>query len=296
MAATFLHVPRCDDPARSKADVIVSGVPFDLATTGRPGARLGPTAVRLASTNLSWETARWPWRFALSDVLRVEDMGDLAFATGDPQSMVDALSGRAHAILGAGKSMVTLGGDHFVTLPLLKAHAERHGPLALVHFDSHTDDYEDSTTYDHGSPMLRAAAEELVAPQHVVQVGIRTQYDTAGHPFAVLDAAWCNDHNPGEVAARIKEIVADRPTYVTVDIDCLDPAFAPGTGTPVIGGLSTDALLKMVRGLERAEVVGADLVEVSPPYDSADITALAGATILLELLYVLAANRRGARG
>ncbi|MCL5942676.1 MAG: agmatinase, partial [Actinobacteria bacterium] len=247
-----------------------------------------------ASTNLVWERARWPWDFAFSEFLRVEDMGDVAFASGDPRSMLDNLAGHARRILAAGKTMLTLGGDHFVTLPLLRAHAEKHGPLALIHFDAHTDDYEEGGPYDHGIMMREAGREGAVDPRGSVQVGIRTEYRPETHPFAVLDAAWCNDRAPAEIADRIRKIVGARKAYLTLDIDCLDPAFAPGTGTPVVGGLSTDVLLKVLRGLVGIDLVGMDLVEVAPPYDHADITALAGATLVLELLYVLAARRRGA--
>lgn len=284
-AATFLRVDGCTDRDRSRADVIVLGIPFDLATTGRPGARSGPWAVRQASANLVWEERRWPYQFALADRLRVEDYGDLEVATGDPAVLTATVERAAGAILETGKSLLSFGGDHYVSLPLLRAHTRRHGPLALVHFDAHTDTAKDGGQFDHGN-MFRAALDEgLLRPQASVQVGIRTSYDRRDHPFRVLDAAWVNDHGAAAVVEAITATVADAPAYLTFDIDCLDPAFAPGTGTPVAGGLSTDLVLKIIRGLDRLDIRGMDLVEVAPAYDHGEITALAGATVALEYLY-----------
>ncbi len=289
--STFLGVPRVEDLGASDADVIIQGVPFDLATSGRAGARHGPAAIRLASANLKWEQHRWPWEFALSDTLKVADIGDLVFRNGTPASMVELLEARTDAILAAGKGVVSLGGDHYVALPLLRSHHRHHGQLSLLHFDAHTDTYE-GADYHHGTMFHHAVQEGLIDPSRSVQVGIRTFYGKQDHPFTVLDADWANNNGPQAVIEKIKEIVGDNPVYVSFDIDCLDPAYAPGTGTPVAGGLSTNFVLQVIRALGDVDIVGLDLMEVSPPYDSAEITSLAGATIVLELLHVLAARKR----
>ena len=275
-----------------EVDVVVTGVPFDLATTHRPGSRFGPAGIRAASAGLAWESTRWPWDFQAFDLLGVIDFGDLEFKPGEPQSMVDALQQHAENVLLAGKTLLALGGDHFIALPLLREHARKHGPVALLHFDAHTDTYSEGSAYDHGTMFHRALEEGLVLPDSTVQVGIRTDYTRMGHPFTVLDAAWLNDHGSERALEEIRSVIGNNPCYVSFDIDCLDPAFAPGTGTPVCGGISMDFALKMVRGLLPIDIVGIDLVEVAPAYDHAEITSLAAATLALEFLYVLAARKR----
>ncbi|MDO6563391.1 agmatinase [Amphritea sp. 1_MG-2023] len=289
---TFMGVPPVRNIEQSDADVVVSGVPFDLATSGRPGARLGPKGIRLASANLAWEEYRWPWQFAVQDELKVADYGDVWFKYGEPAMLVENLTAHAQRLLENDKTMLTFGGDHFITLPVLRAHAEKHGPLSLIHFDAHTDTYSEGGAIDHGTMFHHAMVEGLVNPEYSVQIGIRTSYDAENHKYNVLDAAWVDQHGAEATLERIREIVGDRKTYLTFDIDCLDPAFAPGTGTPVSGGLSTTAALRIVRGMVGIDLVGMDVVEVSPSYDHAEVTALAGATLALEMLYVLAANKR----
>lgn len=271
-------------------DAVVMGIPYDLATSGRSGARHGPMAIRQASAHLRWEEQRYPWEFAAFDRLNVVDYGDLSFSSGDSEDMLRLVEEHARRVVAAGASLVTLGGDHFVTLPLLRAHAATHGPLALIHFDAHTDTY-DGERYDHGSMFHHAPREGLIDPSCSVQIGIRTEYTRQDHPFMVLDASHVNDQPAAAVAASIRQRVGQRKAYLTFDIDCLDPAFAPGTGTPVVGGLSSGKALDIVRELADLNVVGCDLVEVSPPFDHAEMTALAGATLTLQLLYVLASGR-----
>lgn len=292
LASTFMEFPASDDPLNSDAEVVVTGVPFDLACSGRSGTRMGPNAIRLASANLAWEGERWPWGFALDDVLKVVDCGNLGFNYGEPQSLVDNLETHVARLLGAGKRLLNLGGDHFISLPSLRAHARHHGPLALIHVDAHTDTYSGGTRYDHGSMFFHAVQEGLVDTQRSIQIGIRTTYDRDDHPFEVLDAAWVNDHGPAAVLERIRARVGDHPAYLSFDIDGLDPTYAPGTGTPVSGGLTSDCALKLVRGLVGMNPVAMDLVEVSPAYDHAEVTSLTAATLALEYLYVLAANKR----
>lgn len=280
------------------ADVVVSGVPLDLATTNRPGARLGPAAIRAASAQLV-ELKPYPWGFDPFDTLAVIDAGDCWFDAHQPLTIAAAIRQHAQRILAAGARMLTLGGDHFITYPLLQAHVQHHRrPLALLHFDAHSDTWRDDVpdTLNHGTMFYKAVREGLIDVAHSVQVGIRTwNDDTLG--VAQLDAPAV--HRLGTAAAlqRVLEIVGRQPVYVTFDIDCLDPAFAPGTGTPVAGGLTSAQALELVRGLLPLAIVGMDVVEVAPAYDPGQITALAAAHVALDLLCVLAAQRRqGASG
>ncbi|MBW5405746.1 agmatinase [Morganella morganii] len=286
----FLRLPLNFQPYTSDADWVITGVPFDMATSGRAGSRHGPAAIRQISTNLAWEGNRWPWTFDMRERLNVVDCGDLVFAFGDAQDMSNKLQAHTEKVLASGKKCLSFGGDHFVTLPLLRAHAKHFGKMALVHFDAHTDTYGNGSKFDHGTMFYHAPIEGLIDPAHSVQIGIRTEHET-DNGFTVIDAAQVNDRTVDDVIAQVKAIVGDMPVYLTFDIDCLDPAFAPGTGTPVIGGLTTDRALKLLRGLQPLNIVGMDLVEVAPAYDQSDITALAGATIALEMLYLQAAKK-----
>lgn len=279
--------------ANSDADVVIGGVPFDMATSGRPGTRFGPQGIRQASANLVWEGARWPWDFALDQRLKVVDAGNVSFRHGEPQTLVRNLQAWVADVLSYGKTPLLFGGDHFIALPSLRAMAAHHGPVAMIHFDAHTDTYDNGTECDHGTMFHHAVQEGLLLPERSIQIGIRTSYERQNHPFEVIDGAMVNDLGPAAVLERIRARVGDAPVYLTFDIDALDPAYAPGTGTPVIGGLSSDCALKLVRGMQGLNLVGMDLVEVSPAYDHADITSLAAATLALEFLYVLAAGRQG---
>ncbi|MDH3646822.1 MAG: agmatinase [Gammaproteobacteria bacterium] len=289
---SYLGLPlsrRIDDTV----DAVVMGVPYDLATSARAGARSGPSAIRQASVQLRWEEKRWPWRFSLRDATNIVDYGDLSFGAGDSAGMVKSVVEHADRIFSAGKFLLTFGGDHFISLPLLRAAARQHKRIALVHFDAHTDTEKSDLEFYHGSMFDVAMREKLFDPAHAIQVGIRTEYDYDSHVLSVLDAAWANEHSTEETIAKIVARSGGLPVYLSIDIDCLDPAFAPGTGTPVAGGLSSDRLLRIVRGLSSLNIIAADIMEVAPAYDSSEITALAAATLGLELLYLnAAANRR----
>jgi agmatinase len=291
---TFLRFPTCSDIGSSAAAAIILGAPFDLATTGRSGSRVGPGAIRQASANLAWEEIRWPWDFDAGAYLRAEDFGDETPLVGDARGFSENLQHTAAAVIGAGKRLITLGGDHYVSLPLLRAHAQKYGPLALIHFDAHTDTYGEGGEFDHGTMFLKALEEGLLLPDNSIQVGIRTAYDRDQHPFEVMDANWVNEHSAADCVTRILDRVGDAAAYLTFDIDCLDPAYAPGTGTPVAGGLTSDRALQIVRGLTQLNILGFDLVEVAPAYDHAELTSLAGATLVLEFLYLLADRMRRA--
>ncbi|TKG24221.1 agmatinase [Vibrio breoganii] len=288
---SFMRRPYLRDPVSAEADLVVFGVPLDLATSGRPGARMGPDAIRRASVNLAWEGKKFPWDFNVFDRARVIDAGDLVFDSGDAEGFTARLEAATDEILKSGKTMLALGGDHFITLPILRAYAKHYGEMALIHFDAHTDTYAHGSAYDHGTMFYHAPNEGLISAEHSVQIGIRTEYEQQDHGFNVINAMQANDQSADEIVAQIRKVIGDKPVYVTFDIDCLDPAFAPGTGTPVCGGLNSDKVLKILRGLAGVNIVGMDVVEVSPAYDHADLTALAGATVALELMYAWAFNR-----
>jgi len=273
-------------------DYAVSGVPFDLATTNRPGARFGPAAIRAASAHLSWGPP-WPWGFDPFDRLAVVDYGDCSFDFGQPQGIPAEITDHARGIVGRGVHPITLGGDHFATLPLLRAVAELHGPLSLLHFDAHSDTWQDETKrIDHGTMFYHAVQEGIVEPGASVQVGIRTHNsDPLG--FAWLDAAWVHRYGAEAAIAEIERIVGGNKTYLTFDIDCLDPSCAPGTGTPVCGGLATHQAQAIMRGLGGIDFVGMDMMEVAPAYDTSEMTALAAATLILDYLCMRSASLPG---
>lgn len=270
------------------ADVVVSGIPLDLSTTFRSGARLGPQAIRAASVQLA-ELKPYPWGFDPFDDLAVIDYGDCWFDAHNPLTIKSTIIEHARHILASGARMLTFGGDHFITYPLLLAHAEKFGqPLALLHFDAHCDTWPDDEpdSLNHGTMFYKAVKEGLIDPAHSVQVGIRTFNDDF-MGMNILDAAWVHDHGAEQTIARIGEIIGERPVYLTFDIDCLDPAYAPGTGTPVPGGLTSAQALKIVRNLGGLNIVGMDVVEVAPAYDHSEVTALAAAHLACDMLCLL---------
>jgi agmatinase len=276
------------------ADLVVSGVPLDIATTFRPGARLGPAGMRAASVQLS-ELKPYPWGRDPFEDFAVIDYGDCWLDVHNPMTIRDTITDHARTILKSGARMLTLGGDHYITYPLLRAHVERFGkPLALIHFDAHCDTWADDSedSLNHGTMFYKAVKEGLIDPARSIQIGIRTWNDDF-MGIRILDAQWVHDHGPYKVLEAIQERVGDHPAYLTFDIDCLDPAFAPGTGTPVAGGLSAAQALTIVRGLGEIDIVGMDVVEVAPPFDQSEITALAAAHIASDMVIIMR-NRKAA--
>jgi agmatinase len=270
-------------------DVAVTGVPMDTATSNRPGSRFGPRALRSISSSLSWERP-WPWDIDPLEVLNIVDYGDCQFDYGDPVSITPFIEKHIDGILQAGVAALVFGGDHYITYPVLKAYAKHHGPLSLVHFDAHSDTWvDDGKRVDHGTMFFHAVNEGLVDDTRSAQIGLRTTNDQP-MKFNILDARWVHENGPKAVADKVREIVGDHKVYLTFDIDCLDPAFAPGTGTPVCGGLSSHQALEIIRGLAGINLVGMDLVEVAPAYDVGEITAYAGASLAYEFLCLFAAN------
>ena len=273
-------------------DVAVTGVPFDCATTNRPGTRLGPRAIREASALQACD-APYGWDIDPMTDFNVADYGDVAFDHAKVSEFPAALQNHIKGILDAGAASLVLGGDHYITYPTLKAYAEKYGPLSLIQFDAHTDTWvdDDPTRIDHGTMFYKAVKDGIVVPERSVQVGIRTtNEDTLG--VNIIDARTVHTQGPEETARQIKEIVGDHQSYLTFDIDALDPAYAPGTGTPVWGGLTSSQASIMLRDLEGVNLVGMDIVEVSPPYDTTGATAIAGAHVAVELLCLWGAGRK----
>ncbi len=289
-ALSFCRRPYSRDLAG--VDVAVVGVPFDGAVTNRPGARLGPRAIRAASTQLA-ELDSYAFGLNPFHQLSTIDFGDLTLNPHDPATIVEQIGAGIAPLVEAGVRPLALGGDHFIAYALLKAQAARHGPLALVQFDAHADTWDGLGPLDHGTIFARAINEGLIQTGRSIQVGLRTHTD---QDFGIeqIGAPECHALTPEGLIARIKARVGDAPAYLSFDIDCLDPAFAPGTGTPVCGGLATWQALAVIRGLRALRTVAMDLVEVSPPFDWGEITALAAASIAYDWLAGQAANLRDA--
>lgn len=289
-AASFLRRPYA--PGARDADVTVWGVPLDLAVSNRPGARFGPRAIREASTILDGDPV-YPFGFDPFADMAVVDGGDAVFDYGRPEEIPAAIEAQARSRLATGAQLVTLGGDHFVTYPLLRALVARLGePVALIHFDAHQDTWADEgDRIDHGTFVTRAVREGLILPERSIQIGIRTH---APEDFGIarVDGFRFAELGAQAVASRILGLVQDTPAYVTFDIDALDPAFAPGTGTPVCGGLTTREAQACLAALDSLDLKGFDVVEVSPPYDHAGITALAAAMLAQTYLCLLALRKR----
>lgn len=298
-AATFARLPRWDEVER--ADVVVLGVPFDTGVSYRPGARFGPSHIRESSRLLRpYNPAQDAKPFALQQVV---DGGDIGVNPFDIAEALATIEAEATRVLDAGAQLLTLGGDHTIALPLLRAMRAKHGPIAVVHFDAHLDTWDTyfGADYTHGTPFRRASEEGLLAQDSCLHVGIRGPLYTADDltedgdlGFQIVHSTEMDALGAPGVIERMRARVGDRPVYVSIDIDVLDPAFAPGTGTPEAGGFTSRELLAVLRGFAEVNLVGADIVEVAPAYDHAQITGIAAAHVAYELLTVMARRRSAA--
>jgi agmatinase len=295
--ATFMRLPHVTDFAG--LDVAIIGVPFDGGTSYRSGTRLGPREIRSQSSLI--RTYSYFQKIAPFDVLNVADVGDVDVPPVGIEKAFDAIELEVGRILDAGAIPIAVGGDHSISLPLLRAVASRRGPLNLVQFDAHIDTWDDyfGGKYFHGSPFRRAIDEKLIDPQRFVQVGIR------GPMYGEEDFEFHREHRitivdieqvktPGGVERTIDEMrrILTGPTYVTFDIDSIDPAFAPGTGTPEVGGLTSHEAQRLLRGLAGLDIAGCDIVEVAPAFDGpGQITALLAANLMFEMLCAIAGHR-----
>lgn len=290
---TFARLPRLEDVPRAR--VAILGVPFDAGVSYRPGARFGPAAIRAASKLLR------PYNPALDvqpwSIEQVADAGDLAPNPFNIGEAIEQIEDGGRATLERADHLLALGGDHTIALPLLRVARERHGPIALVHFDAHLDTWDTyfGAAYTHGTPFRRAFEEGLLADSRSEHVGIRGSlygtndlHDDAGMGFEITSTVDVARTGVDAAIERIRKRVGDSPVYVSIDVDVLDPAHAPGTGTPEPGGLSTRELMLILRGLAGLPIVGVDVVEVAPPYDHAELTALAAANLAYECLALFA--------
>lgn len=300
-APTFARLPRIDEVANY--DVAILGAPFDGGVSFRPGARFGPSAIRQASRNLR-PAFNPELEVAPFSVLQAVDAGDVPCNPYNIDQALQQIDDAASGLIAAGQRLVTLGGDHTIALGTLRAIARKHGPVALIHFDAHLDTWDSYFGADrtHGTVFRRAFEEGLLLKGSSIHVGIRGPlYDAqdlvadAGFGFSTIRASDFDRLGVEEVIRRVLERVGDTAVYLSVDIDVLDPAFAPGTGTPEMGGFTSRELLTLLRALPGRQLVGVDVVEVSPAYDHAEITALAAATIAYETMSLMAAAQNGTR-
>ncbi len=289
---TFMRLPQATSLAG--LDVALLGIPMDIGTSWRSGTRFGPKQIRSESAMIR------PYNMATSaapfDTLQIADIGDLAINTFSLSESLKIIKDSYDGILAQNVIPVAMGGDHSITLPILRAIAAKHGPVALVHVDAHADVNDEmfGERETHGTVFRRAYEEKLIVPDKTFQIGIRgsgyasTDFTEAqGWGFQQFPAWELWQQNLTQIGSQIRKTVGDHPVYITYDIDSLDPAYAPGTGTPEIGGLTTPQALQLIHALQGVNVVGCDLVEVSPPYDPSGNTALTAANLLFELLCIL---------
>lgn len=291
---TFMRLPPSRD--YKDVDVAIVGIPFDSGTSYRSGTRFGPRKIRESSLLL------WGYNTVLevspTQALKVIDYGDVDVVPVDIKATNKAITSEVVAVLNNNVKVISLGGDHSVTFPLLQAHKEKYGPVAVLHFDSHPDTWNEEYPghpFSHGTPFIRAIEEGLIDVEAYIQVGIRgsvsgpKDYEDArqlGAKLITIQEAY--NYGIPTLINKIREIVGDRPVYLSFDIDAVDPAYAPGTGTPEVGGFTSYEMLQMIRSLQGLNFVGFDLVEVSPPYDNNDITSILAANLVFEFLSLLA--------
>ena len=290
--ATFMRLPGETDPA--DLDVAVIGVPFDIGTSNRPGARFGPRGIRDESVLL--RPYNMATRAAPFDSLKIDDPGDVAWSPFDLSSAIDQMEEHFNNLLSNDLITASLGGDHTIVLPILRAMAKKHGPVGLIHVDAHTDinDTMFGAKIAHGTPFRRAVEEGLLDTDRVVQIGVRgtgyaaDDFDWSREQgFRVVQVEECWGKSLTPLMSEVREQVGDGPVYLSFDIDGLDPSFAPGTGTPEVGGLTVPQALEIIRGCRGLNLVGFDLVEVAPIYDNSGLTSLTAANLVYEMLCVL---------
>lgn len=295
-AATFARLPRIDEV--STADLLILGIPFDTGVSFRPGARFGPNHVRDSSRLLR------PYNPALDvapfNLIQVADAGDLVVNPFNIDEAIASIEQQALELTAKNTRLVTIGGDHTIALPLLRAAAKKHGPIALLHFDAHLDTWDTyfGAEYTHGTPFRRAVEEGILDTEAISHVGTRGPLygkkdleDDKRFGFGIVTSADVFYQGVKETVAKLRGRIGDRPLYISVDIDVLDPAHAPGTGTPEAGGITSREILEMLRGLDGLNIIGGDVVEVAPAYDHASITGIAASHIAYEIVSLLALSR-----
>jgi len=293
--ATFMRLPHYPLDEVEGADIAIFGIPWDGGTTNRPGARHGPRQIRDQSALMrKVHPVLGLSPFALANCA---DLGDCPVNPLQIEPTLAQIEQFVDAMVNKNIMPLAAGGDHLVSLPVLRALAKKHGPMGMVHFDAHTDTWDryfGGCKYTHGTPFRRAIEEGVLDPKRIVQIGIRgglySEHDDdwgLAQGIRVMRIEEFYDQGVDRAQQVAREVVGDQPTYISFDVDCLGPVFAPGTGTPEIGGLTTHEAQRMVRGLRGLNMTGADLVEVSPPFDASGATALVGATLMWEMLCLM---------
>ena len=295
--ATFARLPRIDEVA--KADIAVVGIPFDAGTSFRPGARFGPAHIRESSRLLRpYNPAQDAFPFALAQVV---DAGDIAVNPFSIDEAMVQITEGVDELLDQDIRLVTLGGDHTIAYPILKSLHKKHGPVTVIHFDAHLDTWDTyfGAPLTHGTPFRRASEEGLLDLESCLHVGIRGPLydksdllDDTKLGFQVVTSIDMDKLGIDAIVELVRKRVGNKPVYVSIDVDVLDPAFAPGTGTPEMGGFSSRELLALIRSLDAVNVIGADIVEVAPQYDHAQITGIAAAHLAYELITILARSKK----
>jgi agmatinase len=271
-------------------DLAVFGVPFDLSTFNRSGARFGPRSIRDQSCYVGLLGVTWPHTYRLQEKFKLVDYGDVSFFPGQTDNMLANVEQTVRELAEHGIFALGLGGDHLVAYPAIKALAQKHGKLSLIHFDAHTDTVQ-MPYLTHGSMFYYAVEEGLIDPEHSIQIGVRTSIPETPK-LHVLTAQQCFQMGTQAIVEKVKSVVGDRKCYISLDVDCMDPAYTPGTGTPMPGGLTSAMQREILWGFVGLNMVGGDVVEVSPPYDPTQTTALVAATVAIDMLYILGDAQR----
>jgi len=285
---TFWRLPLSKD--LQGVDVAIIGSPFDISVTNRPGARFGPRGLREQSLYVGLFPTLYPWDFRPKEEFKIIDYGDIQYIMASVDDFLRKSENEVSDIMNSGASVLGLGGDHLTSLPIIRAVSKKHGKISVVHFDSHTDTYP-TEVLTHGSVFYQLMQEDHVVPNRSIQLGIRTPWDDS-LGYHVKDIHWVRKHTPEEIAAEIKETVGNNKVFLSFDVDFIDASYVPGTGTPVVGGPDTYTAREILFNLKGLNLVGADVVEVSPILDVASMTQIVGSTIALDLLHLLCLARK----
>ncbi len=284
----FMRLPTIIKNKYSQKDsfnTIIIGIPCEISSTGKPGSKLAPNYIRKESIHLCWEKKKWPWNFKFQKYIKVIDGGDLIYQQGNIKNLNKIIYQKVNNLLKIKKNIIFIGGDHYITLPILKTYKNFYKKISLIHFDAHTDMYYDNNPYDHGSIIYQIKKKKIISKKNIIQLGIRT-YTSKKNQVKTITAEKINKYSINKIINKIKKITNNLPTYVSFDIDSIDPSYAPGTGTPVINGITTHKIFKIIRKLKEINIIGSDIVEINPIYDKSGITSLIGANLILDLIYL----------
>ncbi len=283
----FMRLPLYINKIPNNFDMAIIGIPSDMTCTGKPGSKMAPSSIRESSINLFWEKIKWPWNFKLNKNFKVIDLGDLIFKNGNIEDLNKQIYKKVEELLKLKKKILFLGGDHYITLPILRMYKKFYKKISVIHFDAHTDTHNNKNIYDHGSVFYNIHKEKIISSKDIIQIGIRT-YINKKKKFKIISSNKTNKYKVKKIINKILKIIKNKPTYLSFDIDCIDPSYVPGTGTPVINGIKINKIIKIIRKFKKINLIGIDIVEVSPLYDINNISSLTAANIALELIYTQA--------